>query len=67
MLNFVSFNSIILLCDAKIKYIEPDKEMLYWKIRVYAFYMPKLFVVTVPAMRMKLQQTVSQVGKRAVL
>lgn len=57
MLNFVSFNSIILLCEAKVKYIEPDKEILYWKIRVCAFCMPILFVVTVPAMGMKLQQT----------
>lgn len=57
MLNFVSFNSIILLCGAKIEYIEPDKEILYWKIRVCAFCMPILFVVTVPAMGMKLQQT----------
>lgn len=57
MLNFVSFNSIILLCDAKIKYIEPDKEILYWKITVFAFCMPILFAVTVPAMGMKLQQT----------
>lgn len=57
MLNFVSFNSIILLCEANVKYIEPDKEILYWKIRVCAFCMPILFVVTVPAMGMKLQQT----------